>query len=335
MSKEHIYISKAFSQKSLKAIVNTLSEFKIIETDNFDSLEDKKAVAFIIRSKNPVNDLMLQNCPNLKAVVSATSGFDHFDIKTVRTNENIFFGYTPDANASSAAELTIFHALNFFRKAPSLLKETHRKTNLIGNELRGKIVFIIGFGRIGKKVALLFKAFGCGVLAHDPYLESTDFKDLEVKPVSLKEGFLAADITTLHCPITSKTKHLINEKTLSLLNKDSLLINCARGELVSEKALIAAIENHKILGACLDVFEDEPLNEDSPLFKLNSVFCTPHAGAFTEEAHKESAIAAAQQVKFILKNGRTSHENSSLKKSPLTPLPFELSWFKESSPYAY
>ena len=335
MSKEPIYISSAFSQTSAQAIADTLSNFKVIKTDDFNSVQDEQARAFIIRSKNPVGSLMLEHCKNLKAVISATSGFDHFEVEQVKIKKEIFFGYTPDANASSAAELTVFHALNFLRKGPSLLKNNDRAFKLLGNELKGKTVLIIGLGRIGKKVASIFNALGCNLLVHDPYLSSSVIETFNAKSVNFEEGLSLAEIVTLHCPLTPKTKHLLNEKTFMLIkNPEAFVINCARGGLINEEHLVSAIENKKLSGACLDVFESEPLSENSTLLNHESIHCTPHAGAFTEEAHKESALAAAKQVKFILEN-KTYIESLNYKASPLTPLPIELEWFIKSSLHAY
>lgn len=343
MNKGRVYISAAFNQKSVLAITNTLTDYDVVKTHGFKDIEDKKAFAFIIRSKDFVEESLVKNCPNLKAVVSATSGFDHFDLQTVIVHKNIFFGYTPESNAQSAAELTVFHALNFIKKAPSLLKTQIRKDDFIGNELKNKTVFIIGFGRIGKKVAQILKAFECRVIACDPYLNSSVFEAFNVKSVDLNEGLMEADIVSLHCPLTIKTKHLLNKTSLKYLKKEAFVINCARGELIDEMALTRSLEEKNFAGACLDVFESEPLSQSSPLLKLHTVYCTPHAGAFTTEAHTRSALAAAKQVQFILENsdrpGLSASESMGSKQaigdetsSVLTPLPLNLRWFMDSSP---
>ncbi len=176
-------------------------------------------------------------------------------------------------------------------------KPTDRAPQILGEEVGSKTIGIIGLGRIGSLVSKTLSTLGCEVLAYDPYITDTDFKAALAKSVSLDVLLAESDIVSLHCPLTSLTNDLINHETLSKMHSNSLLINCARGQLVKTDALLEALSKNVISGACLDVFENEPLSEASPLRKLENVITTPHIGGYTAQAQEKSALEAAQQVK--------------------------------------
>ena len=284
----------------------------------------KDCEALIVRSKDLVNEELLIRFPNAKAVVSSTSGFDHFDLNLVQKRKDIFFGYSPEANVVSCAELTLMHVLNII-KNKDLHKYAKRQEEHLGLELNGMHALIIGFGRIGKKVAQLLQAFGVSVSAYDPYAFKRDFATLNVKQISLEEGLKEADLISLHCPQTEKTKGLVNSKFLSEMNNEAVLINCARGALIVEEDLIKALSEGLIKGAALDVFDVEPLPKESKLWSLSNVYLSPHVGGYTKKAQVRSALEALRQVEDHL-SGKTNS---------LTPLPFEALWFKDLGPDAY
>ncbi len=230
--------------------------------------------------------------------MSATSGFDHFHLKDLE-HSSVTPCYSPNANINSATEITLFHILNFFKKGPVLLnqKPTKRTTQILGEEVSSKTVGIIGLGRIGSLVATTLNSLGGEVLAFDPYIDESAFKKAFAKSVSLDQLLEQSDIISLHCPLTKLTKNIICKETLLKMKPSSLLVNCARGELINSTALLAALQKQEISGACLDVFENEPLSEDSPLLKLENVITTPHIGGYTAQAQEKSALEAAQQVK--------------------------------------
>lgn len=287
-----ILVSDHFTEKAFSKIENLLSDYNVKRMS--ENSNDVKAL--IIRSKDSISLDTLDKYPNLEIVASATSGFDHIDFKSLKKS-GVKLCYSPNANIDSASELTVFHILNFLKKGRALLTDSplSRSNELLGEELSAKKVSIIGLGRIGSKVAAILKAFGCEVSAYDPYINPGDFKG--VKSISFDEALSSADIVSLHCPLTHVTKNMINKESLSLIKPSSILINCARGELVNEADLIESLKSQKIAGACLDVFEKEPLSEASPLLKLNNTLTTPHIGGFTAQAHEKSALEAAQQVK--------------------------------------
>lgn len=238
--------------------------------------------------------------------MSATSGFDHMDTN-LKKERGLTFCNIPNANVRSAAELTIFHILSFLKKGPHLLSKDWewRDKNVLGTEISRKTVALIGLGRIGQSVAKVLKAFDCDIVAYDPYLSEDIFKEHDIKSVSLTEALKLADILSLHCPLTKKTKHIINEDSFKHMKPTALLINCARGSLVCQKDLIKVLEQNKIQGACLDVFEEEPLIKNTPLRTLTNAQVSPHIGGYTVEAHDKSALEAAHQVKAWLENTST------------------------------
>jgi D-3-phosphoglycerate dehydrogenase len=314
-----IRVSKSFSDSSLKEL-NRNSNFPI--KVGFENDKDCKAI--IVRSRDFVNEQLLNLFPNLKSVVSATSGFDHFDLKFVKSKTDIFFGYSPEANVISCAELTLMHALNLLKNQHTHLEPLRSEMHL-AQELNGMTALIVGFGRIGKRVSALLQAFGVKVLAYDPYVFKKDFAILNVTPVSLKDGLKDSDLVTLHCPATQKTKEMVNREFLKSMKNESFLINCARGSLVNEEELIKALKSRTIQGAALDVFQMEPLPQDSPFWSLSNAYLSPHLGGFTHKAQIRSALEALKQIEDHFRG----------EKSGLKPLPLDALWFKDLGPDAY
>ncbi len=263
-----------------------------------DWAPDDTVKALIVKSKDLINKRFLSSYPKAEIIVSATSGFDHFNFKELK-NSKVKFCYSPNANVNSATEVTLFHILNFFKKGRILLKQnlTKRSHEVLGEDLGSKVVGIIGLGRIGSKVSKTLNCFGCKVLAFDPYLKKEAFIKAGAQPTDLTYLLKNANVISLHCPLTKATRNIINLSTLSKINPKALLVNCARGGLVSTTALFEALNKNKIQGACLDVFENKPLPGDSSLFALENVIVTPHIGGYTVEAQEKSALEAAQQVR--------------------------------------
>jgi len=175
-----------------------------------------------------------------------------------------------------------------------------------GSELRGKTLGIVGLGRIGGHVAHLARAFGMHVLGHDPYLAPDRAAELDVKLVSLEDLLRQADVVTLHLAATEQTNRLINADRLKLMKATGLLVNTARGELVDEVALAAALEGKQLAGAAMDVFSVEPLPADSPLRKLERAILTPHVAASTAEAQERVSIETCAAVRDALLKGDLS-----------------------------
>ncbi len=302
------------ADKNLEILVDT--EFK----KNEAAL--KSCQALLIRSRTEVNLELLEAAPNLKVVISATSGFDHIDLKACK-KKSIQVAHTPEANADSTAELTLALMLNLSRHihhSSKAISTGHwREASTRGHQLKGRCLGIVGFGRVGKKVAKLAQAFGMKVIAADPYLTPEDMIKEDVEALSFSELLLAADIVSFHVPLTTETKHMINHQTIRHMNSEALLINVSRGEVLSETDLTAALDEGILSGLALDVFEKEPLPRSSRLRSYPQILMTPHIGAYTEEAFSRSSFEAVENLLHFLKSG-----------SVLTPLPEHQAWFAKS-----
>lgn len=261
--------------------------------------ELSKAQALITRTKTTVDQALLGNAPELKLIVSTTAGFDHIDFSATQ-KKNITVCHTPVPNAHSAAEHTVNLILNLLRKlsaSEKALRSGQWKESLApGVSLRGKSLGLIGLGRVGQKVAQMARAFDMKVSAYDPYVEKTAFEIHSVERKGLTEILRESQVISLHVPLTKETHHLISDGTLELFSTDAVLINTSRGPVVSENALIKALETQELQGAALDVFESEPLSKTSALRHFPNVILTPHVGALTEEAFYEASMQACQKV---------------------------------------
>lgn len=286
----------------LRAQNNLKIEFSKSQQPTAEELQD--AQALLVRSGTKVNEHLIKQCPKLKFVVTATSGFDHIDLNFCK-KQNIAVSFCPQANAESAAQWTMTLMLNLLRQFPkttmALEQNKWREGLKRGLELSGLQLGLIGLGRIGSRVAELAQVFQMNVVAHDPYVEMSHFEKLGVKPLGLIEVFKTSDVVSFHVPLTKDTRHMINHRTLEHLNPDAYLINASRGGVIDETELAVRMRTGLLSGAALDVFEKEPLASDSPLKGLNNVILTPHVGAFTEQAFTRGSQEAANKVISFLR----------------------------------
>ena len=213
---------------------------------------------------------------------------------------------TPGANAVAVAELTIGLMLALARKLPIANATMHagkwEKKSLQGSELRGKTLGILGLGRICLEVAKRAKGFGLEILGSDPFVSAAVARENGIKLVTLEELIVGSDYITLHVGLTTQTAGVINAKNLAAMKKGVRIINCARGELIDDAALVAALKSGHVGGAALDVFAIEPPKE-SPYFGLDNVILTPHIAGSTGEAQEAVGIQIARQVRDYLKLG--------------------------------
>lgn len=261
--------------------------------------------ALLVRSAVKVTKEVLAQAPKLRVIGRAGVGVDNVDLPAA-TEAGVLVMNTPGGNAVSVAEHTLALMLSMARSIPQASSSTRsgkwEKKKFLGNELRGKTVGIVGFGAIGREVARRAKAFEMRVLAFDPYVSPVAASDLGVELKSLQELYGESDYVTLHVALTPETDHMLNARAFEQMKKGIRIVNCARGELVDEKALAAAIENGTVAGAALDVFEKEPPGED-PLFRLEPVVATPHIAGSTEEAQEIVGVRIVEQVLEYLANG--------------------------------
>jgi D-3-phosphoglycerate dehydrogenase len=267
--------------------------------------EIRDADALIVRSATKVTAQLLAHAEHLRVIGRAGVGVDNVDIGAA-TQQGVVVMNTPGGNAWSVAEHTVALLLSLARHVPqadaSMKQGRWEKKKLEGMELRGKTLGLIGLGQIGSDVARLAKAFEMQLLAYDPHVSSLAAGDLGVKLGSLEEVLKSADFVTLHASATPETRHLINARTLALVQPGVRIVNCARGDLVNEADLLAALESGRVAGAGLDVFEAEP-PKDSKLVNHPNVIATPHIAGSTEEAQEIVGIRIAEQVRDFLISG--------------------------------
>jgi D-3-phosphoglycerate dehydrogenase len=267
--------------------------------------EISSAEALIVRSATKVNAELLERAPRLRVVGRAGVGVDNVDLDAA-TRKGVVVMNTPGGNAESVAEQTLALMLALARRIPqadaSLKQGRWEKKAFLGQELRGKSLGLVGFGRIGAEVARRAQAFEMSVAAYDPHISPRIAGDANVKLVSLEELFSTSDFISLHASATPESRHLVNARTLALARTGMRLVNCARGELVDEAALLAALNEGRVAGAGLDVFETEP-PKDSLLVAHPNVIATPHIAGSTEEAQEIVGIRVAEQVRDYLAHG--------------------------------
>lgn len=263
------------------------------------------ADALVVRSAVQVDDALMASAPKLRVIGRAGVGVDNIDADAA-TRRGIVVMNTPGANAVAVAELTIGLMLALGRKIPAANSTMHagkwEKKSLQGNELRGKTLGILGLGRIGLEVAKRARSFGMELVGHDPFVSAAIARENGIRLVTTDELFQQSDYLTLHVGLTPQTANIINEKTLALMKKGVRLVNCARGELIDEAALAAALKSGQVAGAALDVFRQEP-PKDSPFASLENVILTPHVAGSTAEAQEAVGIQIARQVREYLKLG--------------------------------
>jgi D-3-phosphoglycerate dehydrogenase len=263
------------------------------------------ADALVVRSAVQVDDALMEKAPKLRVIGRAGVGVDNIDAEAA-TRRGIVVMNTPGANAVAVAELTIGLMLALARKLPEANATMHagkwEKKNLQGAELRGKTLGILGLGRIGLEVAKRARGFGLDILGSDPFVSAAVAREAGIKLVTLDELIAGSDYLTLHVGLTPQTIGVINAKTLAKMKKGVRIVNCARGELIEEADLVAALKSGQVAGAALDVFSVEP-PKNSPYFGMNNVILTPHVAGSTAEAQEAVGVQIACQVRDYLKLG--------------------------------
>ncbi|MHB8883359.1 MAG: phosphoglycerate dehydrogenase [Thermodesulfovibrionales bacterium] len=259
----------------------------------------------VIRSATKVTAEIIEAATNLKVIGRAGSGLDNVD-KAAASQKGIVVMNTPGGNTVTTAEHTmamIFAVARMIPQATASMKAGKwEKKKFMGVELFNKTLGIVGLGAIGGQVAQKARGLEMNIIAYDPFLSEEKAQETGIRKGSLEEIFTESDFITIHSPMTAETKNLINEKTISMMKNGVRIINCARGGIVNEKDLFAALQSGKVAGAALDVFEKEP-PADNPLLTLENLVCTPHLGASTEEAQENVALAVAEQIADYLVHG--------------------------------
>ncbi|MDR1192859.1 MAG: phosphoglycerate dehydrogenase [Peptococcaceae bacterium] len=259
--------------------------------------------ALIVRSETRITKGIIEAAPLLKVIGRAGVGVDNIDVPAA-TKQGVIVINAPDGNTISACEHTMALILSLARYVPqadqSLRRQLWDRKKFTGIELRGRVIGILGFGKIGAEIAARCKAFGMKVLAYDPYVTQERAARFNVE-LRDKEGiFREADFITVHMPLTDETRDMIAKKQLAMMKPTARVINVARGGIVNENDLYEAVRDGVIAGAAVDVWLKEPVTEH-PLFTLPQMVVTPHLGASTEEAQVNVALDVAEEIARVLR----------------------------------
>ncbi len=255
--------------------------------------------ALVVRSLTNVDRELIERGKKLRVVGRAGVGVDNIDV-SFATSRGVMIVNAPESNVVSAAEHTMAFMLALARNLPAADRElragTWPEAKPHGVELLGKTIGIVGLGRVGSAVAVRAAAFGMGVVAYDPYVSDERFRTFGAEKLdSLDELMRRSDYVSLHTPKTDETYGMIGEREMSLARDGVRIINCARGGILNENALVTALESGKVAAAGIDVFDSEPV-ADHPFFRFEQVLVTPHLGGSTEEAQARVGSTVAEQV---------------------------------------
>jgi len=273
-------------------------------------LETVRVDAVISRKGKITREQMQRSAGRLKIIARTGVGVDPSRVDLEAAKEfKVWVTNQPGSNAVAVAELVFGQMIALVRhthEANRAVKENRWSDYLkfLGSELAGKTLGIVGMGNIGARVALRARAFEMALLVCDPYIPESHVTALGGQWLGLDELLRDADFVTIHCPLNRETRGMVGAKELALMKTEAFLINAARGGIVDEPALVAALQQGKIAGAALDVIADEPPAKDHPLMKLDNVLWTPHLGAVTLEASERGEWGAAQEVIRVLESKR-------------------------------
>lgn len=308
--KPHVFITREIPSIGLRMIQK---EFEISMWDKYYPPPKrtiirhiKKADAIVSLLTDPIDKEVLDHAKNLKIITQYAVGYDNIDIEEC-TRRGIYVTNTPGVLTDAVADLTIglilaitrriIEADNFVRSGEWEKTRTGwHPMMMLGVELKGKILGIVGMGLIGQAVARRAKAFGMQIVYYSKTRKPQIEKELNAKFVDLEELLKISDVVSLHVPLTKETFKLIGEKELRMMKPTAYLINTARGKVVDEEALYRALKEGWIAGAALDVFWNEPIEVSHPLLSLKNVIVAPHMGSATKETREKMAVLVAENL---------------------------------------
>ena len=303
MSKPVVLIAEELSPATVEALG---PDFEIRHCDGANRAELLPAIAdvdaVLVRSATQIDAEALAAAKRLKVVARAGVGLDNVDVPAA-TQAGVMVVNAPTSNIVSAAELAVALLLASARNvapANAALKNGEwKRSKYTGVELADKVVGIVGLGRIGQLVAQRLSAFGVELVAYDPYVQPARAAQMNIRLLSLDDLLAVSDFITIHLPKNKETLGLIGDEALHKVKPTVHIINAARGGIVDEQALAAALTEGRVAGAGIDVYAKEPCT-DSPLFAFDQVVATPHLGASTDEAQEKAGIAVAKSVRLAL-----------------------------------
>ncbi len=303
-----LIVANRFSQESLIQLKKSgLADVYTCEQISDQKEQWSNCQGLLIRSGVQVTNELLAQMPQLQVIVSATSGFDHIDLKSCQ-QKKITVMHTPEANAQSAAEHTMGLILatqrNYERASSQIKSGRWERGALLGEELSGKTLGLIGLGRIGSRVKKMAEAFNLDVLVHDPYVEQKNFP--QTKFFGFEEVVRKSDIVSFHVPLTSETYHMIKASTLEWFHESATLINASRGDVICFSSLLNHLIENPQFRLGLDVFAAEPLDKSSALLDHSQIFFTPHIGATTRQAIARASLEAVEKILLFIQSQKTS-----------------------------
>lgn len=270
------------------------------EVIDFASGADGMMVAYA-----PITKKVIHSLKHCKGIVNYGVGYDNIDVAAA-TQKGILVTYVPDYCIEEVATHTIGLILCCARRIvqyDKLMRENQWGSMIAGevNRIDKKILGLLGFGRIGRKVAGMARGLGFTVVAYDPYVSPETMEKFNVRSVDLKTLFSESDYISIHIPLTDETRHFVDCEEISMMKHSAFLINTARGGIINQKALIHALLEKRIGGAALDTYEIEPPENQEPLLKMENIVLTPHAAWYSEEANKELRLKAAEEMVRVLR----------------------------------
>ncbi len=289
----NILITEFIDPEALKILskdFNVIYKKDIWENSDYLKKEINKFEGIIVRNKTNLNQSILEKAVNLKYIGRLGVGLDNIDTEYCKKN-NIFVQPATGMNADSVAEYVISSSLNLLKKTKLINAKTQNgqwpRTSIATNELKGKILGLIGFGDIAKKVLKLINAFEVTTIAFDPFITSQEMEENNVKKVTFENILSLADIISIHVPLNNETKYLFDKKTFQKMNNKPIIINSSRGGIINETDILEAYKNNYISGFALDVYEHEPVNKIFLKNITNDMNCilSPHIAGVTEESN--------------------------------------------------
>lgn len=306
-----ILVCDPISPKGIE-LLQQRPEFKVVVLEKRLSEDEllplvSDVVGMIVRSETKVTRRVIEAAPELKVVGRAGVGVDNIDVEGA-TERGVVVMNTPGGNTVTTAELSFAMMLSLARRIPqahaSMAAGEWNRKQFGGVELQGKTLGVLGLGRIGGEVASRAKAFGMRILGYDPFLTEARAKALGVEVASdLDSVYREADFITVHMPVTDETRHMLNASAFAKMKPGVRIVNCARGAIIKDEDLIAALDSGKVAAAGLDVYAKEPLAEDHPFRKHPALTLTPHLGASTKEAQVKCGIEVAEVIAGYLLTG--------------------------------
>ena len=303
-----VVVSEAISgpaMDSLKAEFDVLSIPSLWQDEDALRSAMKDAKAIIVRNQTQVSAALIESSSQLQVVARAGAGLDNVDTAAA-SRRGVVVTYAPRENSVAVAELTMGFLLNLARDIPSAHIDTRagnwNRTHFVGTELSGKILGLVGFGRIGQLVAKRAVAFGMSIVAYDKFLPNDVplVDQLGVKMLEFEEVLQLSDFVSCHVPLVAETHHLFSHHQFSQMKNSACFLNTSRGEVVDERALYEALSIGGLRGAAVDVREIEP-PEPGGLADLTNVIVTPHIGAFSHEAQMRVVDAVCHDVRAVLR----------------------------------